>query len=313
MDGNRNWRLDLLRCGSRFDHRGDLRNGRDGDQSPLLEMIHQHESDQNRDQGSDAQVASPAPPLLRIRIDESIWRRAAETQHVAVVEPLCPANAAAIDERAGCRLEIDQVVAATRISDDRMALRNIRISDAQPRIFGGADRSFVARQHEQPGTVHIAIDREQSRGLRPFQHLTATLARRVQDGRHLEDECVSLRRRRGRSGSFRAVRLCSAGITSAPLRLQFSEILLTVILPGLVVVISRKLILLIRRNDQHGAAHFGSLVGRQSSVGETLRRWRLLSCPKRYSWQTRRCDLAVLILFPLETSCERAQADRRHD
>jgi hypothetical protein len=200
-----------------------------------------------------------------------------------------------------------------RISDDRMALRSVRICDAQPGIFGGADRSFVARQHEQPGSLHIAIDREQSRGLRPFQHLTATLARRVQDGRHLEDECASLRRRRGCSRSLRAVRLWSAGVTSAPLRLQFSEILLTVILAGLVVAISGELILLVRRHHQYRAAHFGSLVGRQSSVGETLRRRRLFSCPYRYSWQAYRCDLAVLILFPLETSCERAQADRPYD
>ena len=194
-----------------------------------------------------------------------------------------------------------------------MTLRNVRIRDAQPGIFGAADRSFVARQHQQPGSLHIAIDREQSRGLRPFQHLTATLARRVQDGRHLEDECGSLRRRRGCSRSFRAVRLRSAGVASAILRFQFSEILLTVILPGLVVAISGKLILLIGRHHQYGAAHFGSLVGSQSSVGETLRRWRLFSCPERYSWQTCRRDLAVLILFPLETSCERAQADRRYD
>ncbi len=315
MHGYRNRRgsVDPLRCGIRFDHRGDLRDGRHGDQSPLLEMIYQRESDQNCDEGSDAQVASPASPLLRIWIDESIWRRAAETQHVAVVEPLCPANAAAIDERAGRRFEIDQVVAATLVSDDRMALRNVRIRDAQPGIFGGADRSFVARQHEQPRSLRIAIDRQQSRGLRTFQHLMATLARRVQDGRHLEDECGSLRWRFRCSRSFRAVRRWSAGVTSAPLRLHFSEILLTVILPGLVVAISGKLILLVGRHHQDGAAHFGSLVGCQAGIGQTLRRWRLFSCPERYSWQTCRCDLAVLILFPLETSCERAQADRRHD
>jgi len=84
---------------------------------------------------------------------------------------------------------------------------------------------------EQPGSLRIAIDREQSRGLRPFQHLTATLARRVQDGRHLEDECVSF------DGGAAAAGV-SVQYGSAPPELlpplsacRFSEILLTVFCP----------------------------------------------------------------------------------
>ena len=164
-------RLAMLRRRIRFHQRDNLREGRNRNQSPLLETIRRYNRDQNRDQRPHAQIAPPASPLLRIRIDESIRRRAAETQHVTVLEPLRPANPTTIDERARPELEIGQVVAAARVSDDRMANRDVRIRDVQLRAFGAADRRFTAGQHEQPSARRLAIHRQQSRRLRPLQHL----------------------------------------------------------------------------------------------------------------------------------------------
>src|SRR6202167_4576303 len=116
-------------------------------------------------------MAPPAPPLLRMGIDESIRRRAAEAQHITMLEPLRPANPITIDEGARPGFEIGQVVAAARVSDGRMAIRNAWIRDVQLRAFSAADGRFTAGQHEQPSARRLAIDCQQSRRLRPFQHL----------------------------------------------------------------------------------------------------------------------------------------------
>ena len=177
-----------LRSGIRFDQRDNLREGRDGDQPPLLEMVRQCDRDQKCEQRSDAQIPSPTSPLLRIGIDESIRRCAAETQHVTVREPLRPANPPTIDERARPGLEIDDVVAAALISDDRMALVDVRIRDPQSRTFGAADPSFTTREQQQPSATAPRDPRRADARLAAFSALAATLARGAQDGRHSEDE-----------------------------------------------------------------------------------------------------------------------------
>jgi hypothetical protein len=90
---------------------------RGAEQSPLLEMIHQPNRQEYRNNRTRAQVPTPAPPLLRVRIDESIWSRVAKPQDVAMLEALRPANPLAVDECAGLGFEINQVVATTRVSD----------------------------------------------------------------------------------------------------------------------------------------------------------------------------------------------------
>src|ERR1700722_6862047 len=150
--------------------RDNLRERR-AEQSPLLEMINQPNCEEGRDHRTRAQVPSPAPSLLRVRIDESIWSRGAKPQHVAMLEPLSPANPLAVDVCARVGFEIDQVVASARIPYYSMTISDVRIGKAQRRTFGIADRGFIALQHEQPSTMRLAIDREQTRGLRPLQHL----------------------------------------------------------------------------------------------------------------------------------------------
>jgi len=134
-------------------------------------MIHPSNCEEGRNDHTRAQVPTPTPPLLRVRIDESIWSRVTKPQHIAMLEPLRPANPLAVDEGAGLGFEINQVVAAARISDYGVTISDVRIGKAQRRTFGIADRGFIALQQEQPSTMSLAIDREQTRGLRTFQHL----------------------------------------------------------------------------------------------------------------------------------------------
>ncbi|HZC45077.1 MAG TPA: hypothetical protein VE243_01305, partial [Candidatus Acidoferrum sp.] len=134
-------------------------------------MIEQAKRDEHRDHGGKAQIATPTPALLRVRINESIRRRAAKADCVAMFEPLRPPNARAVNERAGLGFETSYVVAAARILDDRMPTRDVRIGDLQSATFGVADRRLIALQQQQSSARRIAIDRQQTRGLRSFQHL----------------------------------------------------------------------------------------------------------------------------------------------
>ena len=65
-----------------------------------------------------------------------------------MLEPLRPANPLAVDECAGLGFEINQVVAAARVSDYRMTIGDVRIGKAQRRTFGIADRGFIALQQQ---------------------------------------------------------------------------------------------------------------------------------------------------------------------
>ena len=88
-----------------------------------------------------------------------------------MLEPLRPANPLAVDECAGIGFEIDQVVAAARVSDYSMTIGDVRIGKAQRRTFAIANRGLIAGQQQQSCAMRLAIDREQTRGLRAFQHL----------------------------------------------------------------------------------------------------------------------------------------------
>ena len=125
--------------------RGNLRE-RGAEQSPLLEMIHQHNCEERRNNRTRAQVPTPAPTLLGVRIDESIWSRVAKPQHIAMLEPLRPANPLAVDECSGIGFEINQVVAAARVPDYSVPISDVRIGKTQRSTFGIADRGLIALQ-----------------------------------------------------------------------------------------------------------------------------------------------------------------------
>ena len=92
-------------------------------------MIHRCDCDEYRDNRAGAQVSPPAPALHRVRIDESVRCRAAEAENVAMLEFLLSANAVSVDERTGSRFEIDDVVTAARVSDERMSSSDVRVGD----------------------------------------------------------------------------------------------------------------------------------------------------------------------------------------
>ncbi|HEV2170610.1 MAG TPA: hypothetical protein VGR40_06665 [Candidatus Binatus sp.] len=171
MNSYYNWGFDFLRRGIGLHQSNDPVERRDRNQSPLLEMIGQDERDEQRDRRPEPQIPAPASPLQRIGIDKSIRRRAAEAQYVAVLELLRATNPFSIDERAAGRFEIDYIVPAASISDDRMTSTHIRIRYLQRRTVRAAHHRFITRQQQQPGVVRLAINCEQSSGLRSFQHL----------------------------------------------------------------------------------------------------------------------------------------------
>jgi len=94
-------------------------------------MIHRCDCDEHSDNRAGAQVSPPAPALQRVRIDESVRSRAAEAENVAMLEFLFSANAVSVDEGAGSRFEIDDVVTAARVSDERMTIGDVRSGDFQ--------------------------------------------------------------------------------------------------------------------------------------------------------------------------------------
>ena len=92
-------------------------------------MIHRCDCDKYGDNRAGAQVSPPAPALQRVGIDESVRCRAAEAENVAMLEFLLSANAVSVHEGAGSRFEIDDVVTAARVSDERMTIGDVRVGD----------------------------------------------------------------------------------------------------------------------------------------------------------------------------------------
>jgi hypothetical protein len=130
-------------------------------------MVCQSDCDERRHNRTGAQDPPPSSPLQRVGIDESIWSRRAKPQNVAVLERLPAANPPAIEKRAARGFEIDRIVFAVRISDDRVTICDARIRDSQRRPFRAANLGFIALEEQQPRAGRFAIDRQQTCGLRP--------------------------------------------------------------------------------------------------------------------------------------------------
>ena len=61
-----------------------------------------------------------------------------------MLERLRPANSAAVEEGAGGGLQIADIVAATRIANERMAIGDARIGDLQSQSSRATDYFLVA-------------------------------------------------------------------------------------------------------------------------------------------------------------------------
>jgi hypothetical protein len=149
---------------------GDLRDSRNRQQIPFLMMVQPPDHEQSRDDCGGAQQSPFTPPSKSIWIDKSIWNAGAETEIVTVLERLRPANPPAIEKRAAGRFEIRDIVAATGVTDDCVAVGDARIRDLQAEPRRAADDRLVAPEYQQPRTRRIAIHREQTRSLRSPQH-----------------------------------------------------------------------------------------------------------------------------------------------
>ncbi len=121
---------------------------RGAEQSPLLKMIRQSDCEEQRDNGNRAEVAPPSTPLERVWIDKAVRRRAAEPNDVAVLEFLPATNLSPVDEGAVSRLEIDDIVTATRIADECVTIGDVGVGEPQSRPFGAADRRFIALEQQ---------------------------------------------------------------------------------------------------------------------------------------------------------------------
>src|SRR5260370_6392189 len=138
-------------------------------------MIQPCDGEDRRDDRDRAQDPALTPTSQRVGIDKSIWNAAAETEIVAVLERLRPANPAAVEKGAARRLQIGHIVAAARVANDRMAIGDARVGYLQSQSLRAADYFLVATQEEQPGARGVAIDGEQTCGLRPSQHVRLLL------------------------------------------------------------------------------------------------------------------------------------------
>jgi len=77
-----------------------------------------------------------------------------------MLERLGAANPPAIEKRAAGRFEIRDIVAAARVTDDRMAVGDARIGDLQAESLCATDDRLVAAKYQQPRTRRVAIDGE---------------------------------------------------------------------------------------------------------------------------------------------------------
>ena len=141
------------------------------EQSPFLVMIHPSDCDECRDHRTRAQIAPSSSPHECVGIDKPVRRRATESQDVAVLELVPASNPLSVEERAFIRLEIDHVVTAAFVPDDRMAIRDARVGEMQSRAVRAADTRLVALEQQQPRAQRLAIHRQQTCSLRSSEHL----------------------------------------------------------------------------------------------------------------------------------------------
>src|SRR5258708_33232952 len=164
----------MLRSRLRMRQRRNLREGR-AKQSPFLAMIHPSDCDECRDNRTRAQIPPESPPLQCVGIDKPVRRCATESQDVAMLELVLASNPPPVEEGAFIRLEIDHIVTAALVPDDRVAIRDARVGEVQSRAFRAADARLVALEQQQPRAWRLAIHRQQTCSLRPPQHLRLLL------------------------------------------------------------------------------------------------------------------------------------------
>src|SRR5271155_5589099 len=150
----------------RLHPRDDLSSRRQREQTPALEMVRYPNGREHRDNRRKADVTSPTSPLQRVRVNKLVAGRAPETQNVAVLEPAFAAYPLSVDQRALIGLEVDDIVTAARVSDERMTNIDARIADAQCRSFVSSDVGFTPPEQQQPRAIRISTDREQTCSLR---------------------------------------------------------------------------------------------------------------------------------------------------